>query len=343
VRFAFSEDQEAFRQALRELLEKQCPPSELRAALEGRDTRATERWSRLAELGVTGLMVPEGHGGLGMDELDLAVVLEECGRAGLPDPLAETAAVGAPLLVDLGAIELAGRVLPEVAAGTALLATGVSPSPYVVGADRADLLLLTRGAEVHAVPSDEADVHVEPSLDAARPVATVTWEPDSSTLVGSGDQARRALASAVDRGVLASAAELIGVAERLVDLACEHARQRVQFGQPIGSFQAVKHMLAEALLRLDFARPLVYRAAYSMAQGDGERSLHCSMSKIYAGDAAGVAARVALQVHGAIGYTWEHDVQLWLKRAWSLSTLWGGSDWHKERVAGCVVGPLPSR
>lgn len=338
MRFGFSEEQLAFRDALRELLDKECPPSDVRAALDGVDTRHDLRWARLAELGVTGLTVPERHGGLGMDELDVVVVLEECGRAGLPDPLAETVGVAVPLLDEVGPEEVAGRWLPLVAAGSAVLATGVGPSPYVVGADRADLILLLGKGELHAVPGDEAAVRLEPSVDAGRPVATVTWEAHPSTLIASGEAAARAVASAVDRGVLAAAAELLGAAQQLIDLACAHARDRIQFGQPIGSFQAVKHMLADTLLRLEFARPVVYRAAYSVAHHDPDRSLHCSMAKIYANAAASLASRVALQVHGAIGYTWEHDVQLWMKRSWSLSALWGTSDWHVARVAGRVVG-----
>jgi alkylation response protein AidB-like acyl-CoA dehydrogenase len=136
---------------------------------------------------------------------------------------------------------------------------------------------------------------------------------------------------------LAVAAELLGVADRLIELAADYAREREQFGKPIGSFQAVKHHLANALLALEFARPVTYRAAYSIAHDDPDRSTHVSMAKTFASDAATLAARTALQVHGAIGYTWEHDLHLWMKRAWALAAAWGDASWHRERVAQEVL------
>ena len=131
------------------------------------------------------------------------------------------------------------------------------------------------------------------------------------------------------------------MAERMIEMTAEYAREREQFGQPIGSFQAVKHLLADALLRLEFARPAVYRAAWSVAHGEPTRARDASMAKAFASEAARAAARVALQVHGAIGYTWEHDLHLWMKRAWALAAAWGDAAWHRERVAQWLLGPLP--
>ena len=134
----------------------------------------------------------------------------------------------------------------------------------------------------------------------------------------------------LDRAALAAGAQLCGIAQQLLDMAVGYARQRHQFGQPIGAFQAVKHQLADVALKLEFARPVVYRAAYSMDP------THVSMAKACASEAALLAARVALQVHGAIGYTWEHDLHLWLKRVWALGPAWGDAAWHRARVAASL-------
>jgi alkylation response protein AidB-like acyl-CoA dehydrogenase len=340
MRFAFDEDHVLFRTAVREFLDKECTPADIRAAWSSHRGWSADRWTKLAALGVTGLTVPESHGGLGMDELSLVLVLEESGRAGLPEPIVDTTAVGAPLLVEVAPDDLRERWLRAVTAGQAVLGVGLAGLPYVDHAGSADLLLLQRGDELHAVPPDQVTLFEQPSLDRARRLASVEWEPGVGTLLAEGDRAAAAVESAFDRGALATAAELLGVSQQLINLAVEHARHRVQFGQPIGAFQAVKHMLADALLKLELARPVVYRAAYSVARGMPERALDVSMAKAYASDAATLACRVALQTHGAIGYTWEHDLQLWMKRGWALAAAWGDTAWHRARV-GAAVLPVP--
>jgi alkylation response protein AidB-like acyl-CoA dehydrogenase len=137
---------------------------------------------------------------------------------------------------------------------------------------------------------------------------------------------------------MATGAVLLGVADRLVTMTAGYALERSQFGHPIGSFQAVKHHLANALVRLEFARPAVYQAAWSLDNGDPDADRHCSMAKALASDAATGAARTALQVHGAIGYTWEHDVHLWMKRAWSLAAAWGDAGFHRALVLESLLG-----
>jgi len=136
---------------------------------------------------------------------------------------------------------------------------------------------------------------------------------------------------------VADAAELIGVARQLLDVTVEYAGQREQFDQPIGGFQAVKHHLADALLGIEFAAPAVYRAAWSLDQGTTTASRDASMAKAMAGDAAEATARAALQVHGAIGFTFEHDLHLWMKRAWALAAAHGSAAWHRARVAAAIL------
>jgi alkylation response protein AidB-like acyl-CoA dehydrogenase len=329
VRFQFTDEQTQFRAAVRELLEKECPPAHVRAMWESASGHSPELWEKLARMGVVGLTVPEEHGGMGLDEVDLVLILEETGRAAVPDPVVETTAVGAPLLRDVGALDRLPR--------DGVVTVGLDALPHVTGADVADLLVLQRDDELHALTRQAVELTRQPSLDGARRLFTVTWQPGDRTRVAGGDDAIRAAALAFDRGALAAAAQLLGVADRLIEMAADHARQREQFGRPIGSFQAVKHHLANALLALEFARPVTYRAAFSVATDDDERATHVSMAKAYASDAAALAARTALQVHGAIGYTWEHDLHLWMKRAWALAAAWGDPSWHRARVADAVL------
>lgn len=329
MRFAFTADQLLFRDTVRDVLARTCTPAIVRRAWAGEP--AIDVWRALVEVGVVGLTVPEEHGGLGLDELDLVLLMEEAGRAASPAPLLETTAVGAPLVRDLGG-DVAARWLGSIACGEAVIAVGLESSPFVHHADGADLLLLQRGDELHAVPRADVSLRAEPSVDGARRLASVSWSPRAETRIAEGEMARSAIAMAFDRGALAAAAELVGVARRLLDTTVDYTKVRHQFGKPIGSFQAVKHHLADALLAIEFARPAVYRAAYALAKGEEARALDVSMAKARASDAALLASRVALQCHGAIGYTVEYDLHLWMKRAWALAAAWGDAAWHRARV-----------
>jgi alkylation response protein AidB-like acyl-CoA dehydrogenase len=170
-------------------------------------------------------------------------------------------------------------------------------------------------------------------VDQTRRLCAVEWEPSAAAEVGDAHDA----ALAFDRGALGVAAQLIGLARHMLDTTVEYAQARHQFGVPIGSFQAVKHHLADVALALEFAAPLVYRAAWSLAKRDADRSLHVSMAKARASDAALQAGRVALQIHGAIGYTTEYDLHLWLKRAWALAASWRDAAWHHDRVGRAIL------
>jgi alkylation response protein AidB-like acyl-CoA dehydrogenase len=335
VQFAFDEEQLEFRAQLRAFAEKRCTPSDLREAWASPLGWSRPRWTALADMGVVGMTVPEEDGGLGRGLVDMVLLLEEAGRAGLPEPLVETVAVGVPVLVEAPGPQgevLRARWLRSIAEGAATMAVGTSTMPAVPGAVGADLLLLERDGELHAVPAAAVALTPRPVLDGSRRLAEVDWEPSPATLVVSGFEAEGVLATLADRAAMSTGAVLVGVADRLIAMAASYAKERSQFGVPIGSFQAVKHHLADALVRVEFARPVVYRAAWSLSVGDGDASLHASMAKAMASEAATLAARTALQVHGAIGYTWEHDLQLWMKRAWALAAAWGDAAAHRARV-----------
>ena len=336
MQFSFSEEQRTFQASMRTFLEHECTPQQVRALWETDTGRSPERWARLAEMGLLGALVPESHGGLGMDEVDLVLLLEETGRAALPEPVLETAAVGVPLLAGLETSALADGWLRRVPAG-ATLAVGHGANAFVADAHVADLLLMQHEDELHAVPGARVGVERQACNDPSRRLFRVTWTPASDTRVARGERGRGLLAGALDRGALAAAAQLLGIAQQLVDMAVRYATQREQFGRPIGSFQAVKHMLANVAVRLEFARPVVYRAAYSVARAVPTRAVDVSHAKVAAAEAATQAARVALQVHGAMGYTWEVDLHIWMKRAWALALAWGSTAWHRDRVARIVL------
>ena len=358
--FAFSDEQDELRQAVRTVLDARCTPDALRAfeAADpaGRGALARDRWAVLAELGAPALVVPEAAGGLGLGDVDLVGVLEEAGRACLPEPLLETAALAAPTLAALLPDPAAAAALAALVDDGATFAVGgvdvtpgglVSPSvvtadgmlrtPRVVGGRDAALLLLAcrdteSGWQLHAVPASSCTAAPTPALSPSRDLSVVDWPLASDTLLAYGVAAEAAVSLLADRAAAGSAALLVGLAGRMLDLAADYAKERHQFGKPIGSFQAIKHHLANARVALEFARPATYRAAWSLATAQPTLSHDASMAKAMASDAADLAARVALQVHGAIGYTWECDLHFFMKRAWALSRAWGDAATHRRLV-----------
>ena len=351
MHFAFSDQQTEFRQAVRQVLAKECTTDHLRAAFE-RPAARTPRWDTLAGMGVVGLSVPESLGGLGLGLVDLVPLLEEAGRVALPEPLLETTALLAPLLVELGGPARSHEWLEGIAAGRVAGAVGSvaarRPAP-VSGADGADLLVLATGGtglgddtEVHVVEASTVTVRSVSSLDPTRRLGIPHWAPTAETRVLAGAEARAALRRNEACAAVATAAELLGLTERMITMAAEYAKERRQFGQPIGSFQAVKHLLAGAQVRLEFARPVVYAAAWALDEAEPTWWRGASSAKASASDAATEAARVSLQVHGAIGYTWECDLHLFLKRAWALAEAWGSAADHRARVLESLLDQAPA-
>jgi alkylation response protein AidB-like acyl-CoA dehydrogenase len=340
--FRHDEDPLLFQETVRDFLAKECAPETVRAIWASETGRSPALWKKLAQVGVPGLLVPEAQGGMGLDETTLVLLLEEAGRAALPAPVIGTAAVAVPLLREIGGA-LAGEWLPRIAAGEAIVAVGHPVSPFVEDAHVADLLLLAHGeSELHALRPADVRVSEQPANDPGRRIATVEFTPSAGTRVAEGGRAGALLAAALDRGALACSAAALGVCDRLLAEAVAYTSQRTQFGRPVGSFQAVKHMLANVKVRLEYARPLVWRAAWSVARGSRQRALHVSMAKLAAVEAAALGARNALQAHGAIGYTWEQDLHLWMRRAWSLEQAWGRSPFHLGRVRSAVLeGGVP--
>ncbi|MEU4331615.1 acyl-CoA dehydrogenase family protein [Nonomuraea dietziae] len=265
-------------------------------------------WKELAELGFFAALAPEEAGGLGLSLIDVVPALEETGRAAMPGPVVETL-VAAPYA-------------PEGVTRVSLLVDGVA-----LDADLADLVVDVTGP--FAVP-----VRPEPrrALDPGRQPYGVTVAGEPERLPGSAEALLR-------RATVGTAAQLVGVARTLLARSVEYARTRTQFGRPIGAFQAVKHQLADVAIAVEFAVPLVHRAALSVDAQDAPRpDRDVSAAKAAAGEAASLAARTALQVHGAIGYTGELDLRFWLARTWSLGAAYGTSAEHRIRVREAVFG-----
>jgi alkylation response protein AidB-like acyl-CoA dehydrogenase len=336
VRFAFTAEQIAMRDTARALFKRECPPERVREAWTNADGRVPGLWGKLAELGVPGLLAPADEGGLGMTELELVLVVEDAGRFAVPEPVVDTAAVAVPMLRDTSGPPRA-RWLRSLATGQATAAVALDAAPYVVGAEVADVLLLQRGDEIHAIERSNASLEAHASIDGTRRLFRVGWTASASTLVVHGPEAVGALADAQDRGAVATAAELVGLARQMIETTVAYVETRHQFGKPVGSFQAVKHHLADAHVAVETSAPAVYRAAWSLAHGTPDRSVHASTAKALASDAATLAARKALQCHGASGYAFENDLHLWMKRVWTLAAAWGDAGWHRERVAGVLL------
>jgi alkylation response protein AidB-like acyl-CoA dehydrogenase len=342
--FQFSEDQLLLQKTVQDFLAAECTPEVLRGLWTTETGRSPALWQSLAEMGVMGLQVPEAAGGMGMDERDFVLVLEETGRYGLAEPVISTAAVAAPLLAGLLGGERdawASKWLGRIASGDAVVAVGHAQSPFVSDAHVADLLVLPNGDDIHAIEPSAATITAERSNDQSRRLFSLAWSPSDATRIATGAEGAALQGAAFDRGVLACAAQLLGVGQQLIDMGALYATQRKQFGVAIGTFQAVKHRLANAKVKVEYARSLVYRAAHSVAAGIHTRANDVSMAKLAAAEAALFSSKEALQVHGAIGYTYEQDLHVWMKRAWSLDLAYGSGPWHRARLAKSVIDREP--
>jgi alkylation response protein AidB-like acyl-CoA dehydrogenase len=329
--FTFSEDQLLLRSSVRDFLTGEVTPERIRASWERENGRDPALWQQLTELGLVGLTVPEKFGGLGMNELDFVLLAQECGYVALPEPLVNTALVAVPLLCQLGG-DLASQWLPRIAAGEAKVAIGLEQNLLVEDAHLADLLLMQQGDAWYALTPSQVDLRHNESVDPSRRLFTVSIK-SGATALATGSDAAQLRCAALDRGALGCAAQALGLAQRMVDLAVSYSGDREQFGKPIGSFQAVKHLMANVAVRLEFARAPVHRAAYSLCMGEGSASRAVSHAKLLACEAANLAAKHSIQVHGAMGYTWEVDLHIYMKKSWALANTWGDSAFHKARIS----------
>ncbi|MFJ3301700.1 acyl-CoA dehydrogenase family protein [Streptomyces sp. NPDC086549] len=313
MRFLLDSEQRAFAGSLHAMLTASDTPSVIRDWSRGDHTSGRALWSRIGEAGVFGLAVPEAYDGLGPRPVELAVAFVELGRHAVPGPLVETVTAAA-LLTEPGP---AKRFLPALAAGEAMATVAASPSTrYALDGDAATVRLALAPDGLWLSPGPGP---VRPSLDPARRLTPLS--PGGELLTPDPP-----VGHALVWARLATAAQALGVGLALLDRTVAYVRQRTQFGVPVGSFQAVKHRLADAKTALEFARPLLFGAALTMDPAD------VAGAKLKACEAAYATARTALQLHGAIGYTAEYDLSLWLTRARALRFAWGGPQECRELV-----------
>ncbi|MFJ4656534.1 acyl-CoA dehydrogenase family protein [Nocardia sp. NPDC088792] len=374
MRFAITAEQQDFAASMRKMGESAKTPGVVRAWGAGDTAAGRALIGRLAEAGALGLTISEDNGGFGAGPVELVVAFTEIGRAAVPGPLVETAAAIPALLQALRDTAAATAWLPQFAegaklgtialtsahrsgagtAGAADSATGshadaanssradataeapgfssgwAAGAPTALDADIADLALIAEGDRIWlATPGAPVK-----SVDAARRLFTL----QPGDVLAEGDGVRAAIDLAFDTAALATAAQLLGAGRALLDTSVEYVKQRQQFGTPIGRYQAIKHHLADAHIGLEMAQPLLYRAALTLQDGADPvtRSRDISAAKLACGEAAYRAARIALQVHGAIGYTAEYDLSLWLTKVTALRSAWGTPELHRARIAAAL-------
>ncbi|GAC1654677.1 MAG: acyl-CoA dehydrogenase family protein [Candidatus Dormibacteraceae bacterium] len=369
--FAFSDEQEMLRTAARDLLGKASPSSVVRKLMETPDAYDADLWKKIAAQGWTALGIPEEYGGFGTF-LDLIVVLEETGRVLLPGPYFETMAMAVPALLEAGSEAQKKEVLTAIAAGEARAtlaftepsgrwdAEGVTLTAtksgegwkldgtklFVPGAGVADYMVVparTRGTGEEGItlflvkgrPAGMS-VTVMKTMDMTHKWYEVKFDGvqlAGDALMGEADRGWAPLRRALDWGAAALCAEMVGGAQKVLDDSVEYAKTRQQFGKPIGIYQAVSHKLADMLLEVESAKSVTYYAAWAVEADAPDRALACSIAKAYTSDAYRDATGKGIQVHGGIGFTWEHDMHLYFKRAKASEVTLGDPTFHRELVA----------
>jgi alkylation response protein AidB-like acyl-CoA dehydrogenase len=339
MNFDFSDDQQAIKRTAKELLAERYKSERVRELAEaGRYDDAT--WRELAELGWPGIFIGEEHGGQGLGTVELVILMEELGYALAPLPFLSNAAAGL-VLESAGSDEQKERWLPGIASGEARGTVGLlkddGEAKLVPDADSAEVILLLGHDGARIVERSQAEVEPVETMDATRRYARVRGGDAGEPL--EGDRI-----PGISRMAAALAAELTGIAQRALEMSVEYARDRKQFGRPIGSYQAVSHRCAQMLLETEGARSASYYAAWAADAEPETLPLAACMAKAYASDAGWRVCTSALQVHGGIGFTWEHDLHFFLKRAKVDALLYGSAREHRDSVAALsgVREPVPT-
>ncbi len=333
--FRFTEEQEMIAQTLQDALSDICTTAQLRQLITAGQTRDDARWKTLADLGVCGSLVAQDAGGLGLDEVTMCRIAESCGAALLPEPMVAHAGVALPLLAELATItgdnDLSGLVA-EMAAGKGHAVLFHPNQPFAQGARNARLVLWADAdGSITFGPPDAFVLTAQPAVDPLMDLSSCTLGSSANRFEKSA-ATDAALARAAARGSLFVAAELLGISQAALDLANAYAKERHQFGRPIGSNQAIKHMLAEVQVQISFLRPVLYAAAALFHRDDAFSRGQISHAWLRAVSLVDKSARCAVQVHGAMGYSWETDVHLFLKRGLVLGSNWGSRRTHLDCV-----------
>jgi alkylation response protein AidB-like acyl-CoA dehydrogenase len=376
MNFGFNEEQELLRNTARKFFENECPSDTVRRLMETPEGINPELWKKLAEQGWLGLIYPEQYDGMALGLVDLVVLMEEMGRAVAPGPYFSTVLLGGLAILEAGSDAQKKEWLPRIAAGDRRVALAwMEPSAqlgssgvtltavekggtytlsgtklFVHDAHTADALVVAArtgpgagadGVSLFLLPKGTKGLAVTllPTMDQTRKLcevacADVTVRADA--LLGTAGAGWAPLARVLDRATLALCAEMCGGAQKVLDMTVEYAKIRQAFGRPIGAYQGVKHRAADMLVDVENSKSITYYAAWALDEGSPEAPLAVSMAKAYVSDAFRRVAAAGIQLHGGIGFTWEHDLHLYFKRAKGSEFTFGDATHHRERVAQLV-------
>jgi len=374
--FGFSEEQEMLRTSARDFLGKECPMTHVRKMMEDDRGFTDAEWKQMAELGWMGLILPEDAGGSGLDFVDMVVVLEEMGRAVMPGPFFSTVILGGVALTEGGSAAQKQELLPKLAEGKLRVtlaqlepsgrwdAEGVQLAAkkdgagytlsgtklFVPDAHTADVLIVagrapgskgTEGLSLFLVDAKAKGVTTTllKTMDQTRKLCEVKLDNvavGADRVLGTVGQGWKLLDRVVDRGKVGLCAEMCGGAQKVLEMSVEYAKVREQFGKPIGSFQAIQHKCANMLVEVESSKSATYYAAWAVANDVAEAPLAAAMAKAYCSDAYRHTSGEGIQIHGGIGFTWEHDMHIYFKRAKSSEVTFGDATWNRELVAQLI-------
>jgi alkylation response protein AidB-like acyl-CoA dehydrogenase len=375
MNFGFNEEQELLRSTARKFLENECPSEVVRKLMDTPEGMTPALWGKLAEQGWLGLITPEAYDGMGLGLVDLVVLMEEMGRAVVPGPYFSTVLLGGLGIREAGTEAQKKEWLPKIAAGEKRVTLAwMEPSAqlgpegvtlaaaekggtftlsgtklFVPDAHTADAVVVAartgkpgaEGISLFLVPKGAKGLAVTllPTMDQTRKLCEVTLKDvavGGDAVLGATGSGWKALSRVLDRATVALCAEMCGGAQKVLDMTVEYAKIRQAFGRPIGSFQGVKHKAADMLVDVENSKSITYYAAWAMDEGVAEGPLAASMAKAYVSDAYRKVSAAGIQLHGGIGFTWEHDLHLYFKRAKGSEFTFGDATYHRERVAQLV-------
>ena len=375
MNFGFNEEQEMLRSTARKFLENECPSEVVRKLMDTPEGMTPALWGKLAEQGWLGLITPEAYDGMGLGLVDLVVLMEEMGRAVVPGPYFSTVLLGGLGILEAGTEAQKKEWLPKIAAGEKRVTLAwMEPSAqlgpegvtlaaaekggrftlsgtklFVPDAHTADAVVVAartgkpgaEGISLFLVPKGAKGLAVTllPTMDQTRKLCEVTLKDvavGGDAVLGATGSGWKALSRVLDRATVALCAEMCGGAQKVLDMTVEYAKIRQAFGRPIGSFPGVKHKAADMLVDVENSKSITYYAAWAMDEGVAEGPLAASMAKAYVSDAYRKVSAAGIQLHGGIGFTWEHDLHLYFKRAKGSEFTFGDATYHRERVAQLV-------
>ena len=376
MNFGFNDEQELLRSTARKFFENECGSDTVRRLMETPEGISPDLWTKIAEQGWLGLVFPEAYDGMGLGLVDLVVLMEEMGRAVVPGPYFSTVLLGGLAVLEAGSEAQKKEWLPQIGAGDKRVAlawmepsaqlgpagvtlTAVEKSGrytlsgtklFVHDAHTADALVVAartrpgagaEGVSLFLMPRDTSGLRVTllPTMDQTRKLCEVTCSDatvGADALLGAAGAGWAPLARVLDRATVALCAEMCGGAQKVLDMTVEYAKIRQAFGRPIGSYQGVKHRAADMLVDVENSKSITYYAAWALDENSPEAPLAVSMAKAYVSDAYRRVAAAGIQLHGGIGFTWEHDLHLYFKRAKGSEFTFGDATHHRERVAQLV-------